>query len=321
MKSPNYLYSLILLGSASFLYNRYKKHTEDDEGMKQYELVKKYLLNDSSLAKSKKPIIWIHMSYEVNARWWPSFNSRNSDCLNQPYIYLTLKSIIDKCGNNFNICMIDDDTFSNILPGWALDLNMVANPIKSKLRELALAKVLYNYGGFVMPNSFICFQNLIDTYNTYTKNNKMFVGELLDRNSTSQQVNFFPNTKFMGCEKDNRTMKDYIDYLETMNSTDYTDESNFLGAYGRWCNEKIVNGELNLLTSDNLGMKDTLGKPVTIERLMSNTYIDLPGTVKGLYIPADEILKRSAFQWFARLSAKQALASDTIISKYLVISN
>ena len=321
MKSPNYLYSLILLGSASFLYNRYKKHTEDDEGMKQYELVKKYLLNDSSLAKSKKPIIWIHMSYEVNARWWPSFNSRNSDCLNQPYIYLTLKSIIDKCGNNFNICMIDDDTFSNILPGWALDLNMVANPIKSKLRELALAKVLYNYGGFVMPNSFICFQNLIDTYNTYTKNNKMFVGELLDRNSTSQQVNFFPNTKFMGCEKDNRTMKDYIDYLETMNSTDYTDESNFLGAYGRWCNEKIVNWELNLLTSDNLGMKDTLGKPVTIERLMSNTYIDLPGKVKGLYIPADEILKRSAFQWFARLSAKQALASDTIISKYLVISN
>uniref|UniRef100_A0A6C0HXI5 Nucleotide-diphospho-sugar transferase domain-containing protein n=1 Tax=viral metagenome TaxID=1070528 RepID=A0A6C0HXI5_9ZZZZ len=321
MKSPNYLYSFILLGAASFLYNRYKKQTEDDEGMKQYELVKKYLLNDSSLAKSKKPIIWIHMTYEVNARWWPSFNSRNSDCLNQPYIYLTLKSIIDKCGNNFNICMIDDDTFANILPGWAVDLNLVANPIKSKLRELALAKVLYNYGGVVVPNSFICFQNLIDTYNTYTSNNKMFVGELLDRNSTSQQVNFFPNTKFMGCEKENSTMKDYIAYLETMNSTDYTDESNFLGAYGRWCNEKIVNGEMNLLTADKLGMKDTLGKPVTIERLMGNTYIDLPGTVKGLYIPADEILKRSAFQWFARLSAKQALASDTIISKYLVISN
>ena len=58
MKSPNYLYSFILLGAASFLYNRYKKQTEDDEGMKQYELVKKYLLNDSSLAKSKKPIIF-----------------------------------------------------------------------------------------------------------------------------------------------------------------------------------------------------------------------------------------------------------------------
>ena len=56
--------------------------------------------------------------------------------------------------------------------------------------------------------------NVIATYNK-SKNNKMFVGELLDRNSTSQQVNFFPNTKFMGCEKDNRTMKDYIDYLNS----------------------------------------------------------------------------------------------------------
>lgn len=321
MKSPNYLYSIILLAGAGFLYNRYKKQNEDDEDIKQYELVKKYLLNDSSLAKTKKPIIWIHMTYEVNARWWPSFNSRNSDCLNQPYIFLILKSIIDKCGDNFNICLIDDDTFANILPGWAVDLNLVPNPIKSKLRELALAKVLYNYGGFVVPNSFLCFQNLIDTYTTYTSNNKMFVGEMVDRNSTSQQVNFFPNTKFMGCEKENSTMKDYIAYLETMNSTDYTDESNFLGAYGRWCNEKIINWEMNLLTADKLGMKDTLGKPVSIERLMGNTYIDLPGEVKGLYIPADEILKRSAFQWFARLSAKQALASDTIIGKYLVISS
>jgi hypothetical protein len=43
-------------------------------------------------------------------------------------------------------------------------------------------------------------------------------------------------------------------------------------------------------------------------------------SIKGLYIPADEILKRTAFQWFARLSAKQALASDTIIGKYLLIA-
>ena len=321
MKSSNYYYSLILLGGAGFLYNRYKKHNEEDEGIKQYNLVKKYLLNDSSLAKTKKPIIWIHMTYEVNARWWPSFNSRNSDELNQPYLYLTLKSIINKCGDNFNICLIDDDTFANILPGWAIDLNMVANPIKSKLRELGLAKILYNYGGFVVPNSFLCFQNLIDTYNNNTINNKMFVGELIDRNNTSQHVNFCPNTKFIGCEKNNSTMKDYITYLESMNSTDYTDESNFLGAYSRWCNEKIINGEINLITSDNLGIKDILGKVITIERLMANTYIDLPGTVKGLYIPADEILKRSAFQWFARLSAKQALTSDTIIGKYLVICN
>jgi len=38
-----------------------------------------------------------------------------------------------------------------------------------------------------------------------------------------------------------------------------------------------------------------------------------------LYIPADEILKRNNYNWFARLSAKQALDSDTTIGKYLLI--
>jgi hypothetical protein len=51
------------------------------------------------------------------------------------------------------------------------------------------------------------------------------------------------------------------------------------------------------------------------------TEIALQRCVRGnlLYIPADEILKRNNYQWFARLSAKQALASDTTIGKYLLI--
>ena len=53
---------------------------------------------------------------------------------------------------------------------------------------------------------------------------------------------------------------------------------------------------------------------------MKNNFINLTDRVQGLYIPADEIIKRSAYQWFARLSAKQALDSDTMIGKYLLIS-
>jgi hypothetical protein len=63
-----------------------------------------------------------------------------------------------------------------------------------------------------------------------------------------------------------------------------------------------------------------LRKPVTLDRLMSNNFINLSDRVHGLYLPADEILKRTAFQWFARLSAKQALESNTTIGKYLLIN-
>jgi len=54
--------------------------------------------------------------------------------------------------------------------------------------------------------------------------------------------------------------------------------------------------------------------------LMSTKFLSLSGKVLGLYIPADEILKRTAYQWFARMSAKQALSSETMIGKYLLIN-
>jgi len=318
-KYKHYIYPLVVTITLSLIYNKYKTSEEEDEQMQNYKLVRKYLLNDSSLAQSKKPIIWIHMVYEVNARWWPSFYSRNTDKLNQPYQYLTLKSIIDKCGNDFNICLIDDDTFQNILPGWTIDLSLVADPIKSKLRQLALAKVLYNYGGFLLPSSFLCFQNLEPLYTSLTTGDKMFVGEMNARNGVSEKMNFFPDTKFMGCLKNCTTMADYINYLEVKASSDFTAESDFVGSYSRWCFEKINKGEMNMIPADVLGIQDATGKQITLEVLMSNNFLNLSGNVHGLYIPADEILKRLQYQWFARLSAKQALASDTTIGKYLLI--
>lgn len=319
-KYKHYIYPLVITIVLSLIYNKYKTKENDDEHMKNYKLVRKYLLNDSSLARSKKPIIWIHMVYDINARWWPSFSSRNTDNLNQPYQYLTMKTIIDKCGDDFNVCLIDDNTFQNILPGWTIDLSLVADPIKSKIRQLALARVLFNYGGFLMPSSFLCFQNVAPLYESLTSGDKMFVGEMLVRNGVADKINFFPDTKFMGCLKNCQMMSEYINYLEIIVSTDFTAESDFVGTYGRWCFEKINNDEMNLIPADMLGVRDENGKQITLDMLMSNNFLHLSGKVQGLYIPADEILKRNAYQWFARLSAKQALASDTTIGKYLLIA-
>jgi len=316
----HYIYPLMITVIMSLIYNKYKSSEDEEEHMKNYHLVKQYLLTESSLAQSKKPIIWVHMVYETNARWWPSFSSRNTDNLNQPYQYLTLKSIIDKCGEDFNVCLIDDETFPNILPGWNVDLSLVANPIKMKIRQLALAKILYNYGGFLLPSSFLCFQNLAPLYRNLTAGGKMFVGELVARTDVSVKVPFFPSTKFMGCEAGSPMMMNYINYLEINSSTDFTAESHFTDSYGRWCFEKISSGEMNMIPADMLGAKDTSGKTVSLEILMSNNFLNLSDRVHGLYIPADEILKRNAYQWFARLSARQALESDTTIGKYLLIN-
>ena len=76
-----------------------------------YKLIEQYLLNDSPLYGYNRPKIWIHSKYELNARKWKDFQSRNSTDLNQPYIHATIKTIINHCGNDFNVCLIDDESF------------------------------------------------------------------------------------------------------------------------------------------------------------------------------------------------------------------
>ena len=77
---------------------------------------------------------------------------------------------------------------------------------------------------------------------------------------------------------------------------------------------------MGLIPADALGIKDAEGTAIALDRLIQNTYINLAGNVVGLYIPADDIINRTAYNWFARLSAKQVLESDTNIGKYLLIT-
>lgn len=316
-----YVGSLSALFVMSLLYNKYKKTEELDEESKQYNLVRKYLLNHSSLAQSKKPILWIHMNYELNARNWSSFGSRNSDDLNQPYLYLTIKSIIDKCGESFNICIIDDNSFSKIIPGWVIDLNMTSEPIKSKLRELALARLLFNYGGVLVPRSFICIQNLDNLYKDGINNSingDVFIGEFIDHSISSSQRQFSPNSKLMGCIKNSNVMAEYVQYLERLISTDFTNENNFIGDNNKWFHEKKLLNKLKIIDASVIGMKDATGKMISIDDLMSDKFINLSYLTLGVYIPEDELQKRTLYNWFPRLSIIQVLESNTNIGKFLL---
>ena len=85
---------LIVLG---FLHKRYEDKLLTEVKSSEYESIQNFLLDDVTLGKSKKPILWIHVPYEYNSRNWLSFGSRTSFNLNQPYLFLTVRSIIKHC--------------------------------------------------------------------------------------------------------------------------------------------------------------------------------------------------------------------------------
>jgi hypothetical protein len=323
MQFVNYIFTLIILVGVGMLYDKYKIKNKIDEDVNNYELIKKYLLNDSSLANAKKPVLWVHIDYEDNARNWYSFGSRLTKDLNQPYLHLSIASIINHCGKSFNIVLIDDNTFNKILPGWHYDMNKLPNPMKTHFRRLALCQILYNYGGMLMPSSFICMKDLIDLYDDSVEDTGMFVGELLNRNVTNQYgvSNFYPSAKIIGCKKENHNMNELVKEIEILISGDYTDEIEFQGKIDSFCNKLVLDNKCQLIKGCDLGAKTTNGEPVVIEDLLGNSYIKFKKNIYGVYIPSDEILKRSKFEWFSRMNIQQVLESDTIIGKLLLTNS
>ena len=320
---------IAVLGVASYYGDKLKKYFNLTEGDtdKEHELIKKYLLNDSPLYGFNKPKIWIHTKYEINARKWRDFYSRNTYDLNQPYIHLTIKSIVNHCSKDFHICLIDDDTFRKLLPTWDIDLCSIAEPLKSQYRQLGIAQLIYYYGGLTVPNSFLCKRNLFELYEEGTQGNKPFVCENVNRTLNLQhQINgnkmlFIPDTFFMGAKKNDPVLLEYIDYLKTRASTGHiSNEPEFLGDTSIGCVGSINLGKMNLIGGEYIGVKTTKRKPILIEDLLEDNYLDVNPKTYGIYIPQDEILKRPKYQWFAVLSTEELLKSDLFIAKHIKAS-
>jgi hypothetical protein len=308
---------LIVLG---VLYKRFEdKRIRSEEG-DTYEAIQKYLLDGDTLGKSKKPILWIHVPYEYNSRRWLSFGSRSSFDLNQPYLYLTVRSIIKQCDQSFTICIIDDTSFKRLLPEWNINMTSISDPILSNMRMLGMMKLLHSYGGMVCPLSFVCLKDLNEMYIKGTRGDKMFVCEVVDRNVTSTDIDFYPNLSFCGAPKHCETVRELCNFIQRTASHDYTADVKFLGEYDKWCKQRIENGRINLIDGAEIGTKTVEDKQIIIDDLMSNHYLDLYQGAYGILIPADEVLSRKKFEWFARMSPKQVMESDTIIGNYILLS-
>jgi len=292
----------------------------------EYKLIQTYLLNDSPLYGFDKPKLWIHTKYEINARKWKSFQSRSSTDLNQPFIHLTIKTIVNHCSKDFNICLIDDETFEKLLPNWDVNLVQVAEPSRSRIRQLGLLKLVYYYGGLVVPNSFICCRNLKGLYEEGTVGDKPFVCENVNRTSNllldKRHRAFLPDLYFFGAKKNNDTIKELVEFVKAENrEPHFSAEPEFLGDLSMITLSLVVEQKINLIDGTKVGVKTVKRKTIGVEELMGDGFLDIdPITSYGIYIPDEEILGRTYYSWFAVLSKNQLLNSNITAVKYIIAS-
>jgi hypothetical protein len=296
-----YLLYFIVLVAVGIVYDKYKQKQGFTEDQRNYELIKKYLLNDETIL-GNKPILWVHTVRDVNARHWQSFLSRNTTDLNQPYIGLCIESLIKNCGDSFNVVLIDDHSFDKLIPGWNVSISDATDPVKSHLRTLAMCKLLYYFGGIICPNSFLSLKDLKPLYDEHLKDGNGFkfdVGCGL----------------FVGSRKHSPAMRDALNYLEALNSHDFTNEQDFLGNVNKFLSTKFatIDGKL-------IGKKTESGTDVLIDDLLETSYVDIVDDAYGVLIPAKDILTRNKYKWFARQSKGQILDGDLAVSRYFVLA-
>jgi hypothetical protein len=315
MISEKAIYSILIILFIGFLYNRWEEKNKDKEQVNGYELVQKYFIGDKkSLGNIKKPFLWIHVTYDWNARKWESFYSRNTLNLNQDYLYLTLRTIIDKYGDDFHICLINDNSFEKLLPYMPMNLAFSSDPLRERLRNLGMAQLLYNFGGITIPISFIANKSIKGLYDNLTED-EILVGEL--NNNSNDNIKYTPSHKFMGCLAGSPKMLEYVKYLEKIYSNNFTDSIPFNNDTNKWF---IANSNnLIVIPPHLLGTKDNIGQEVNIDRLLGSTFIDLCEERIGVYIDKEELLKRTHYNWYVYLDINQVLNSDCQLSKYLLI--
>lgn len=287
---------------SKYIYSYYKEANDHFESKEHYQLVSDYYIGDN--LRSQKPILWIHTSTELNARNWQSFYSRTTTSLNQPYLQITMKSIYDKCKDSFNVCLVDDDVFRRLL-SWNVKLDDLAEPLKSHYRQLGISMILHKYGGMFVPQSFLCQTDLIDIYQS-----NFFVGE--EVNHTTLPEYYVPGMKLMGCKRQCECMNKFIDYQENLykNKTQQSDFTGDIHTYLKKSGCTVIDGS-------KLGIKKMNGEPVLVNELLGTDPLILPRKLLGVYVPRDEILNRSKFEWFARMSPSQILESPMIFSTYV----
>ena len=314
MSGGNIVASVLVILGMLVIYEKFSRH---DRRLSESKFYKQFLVgkSDTQNVDVEKPMLWIHVTHDQNARWWKSFYSRNSEFLNQPYLFLTMNSTITKNAPDFNVAVIDDDSFSALIPGWTHDLTKVSDSVRSHIRLVALTKLLSLYGGMLVPPGFACGRPLIQLYREGITGADMFVCENHAESVIADSNVFFPSVKFMGCATKSQSMMKLNDYIVKTVAASHTDEIEFTGKINMFCHKMVLGREANVISGKSTGVRKEDGSAVSIEDLFGTSNVALHSGTYGLWIPHEKILSRVKYGYFPRMSSDQVMKSGEFVSR------
>jgi hypothetical protein len=309
-KSAHYFFIIFVAMVVGILYNKVQDKYERENKQSDTNLIQQFLLGDTQFY-NKKPILWIHLDYPINSRDWATFYERNSRMLNKPFVYLCIQSII-RHSERYNVCIIDDSSFGHLIE-WDVDLEQVPEPVKKSVRTEGILRLLYKYGGAVVPASLLMWRPV-----EWMRDD--FVVFKRTRSVVSETMVYMPSVDFMGANRGSPVIKKCLDYVVGLNRRDLTHEKVFLDEVSKWLLVAVNSGELTGIRENMVGFKNKNNEHVLIDDLIKMDGVHYPENTCCIWIPEEELINRLSYQWFVRMSPSQILQSNTSIAQYFIIA-
>ena len=287
-----------------FNYKYMKEKWEEQLSQNRMETVDidMFFYNPLLFTKLKKRKVWVYIPFESNSRMWDSFSERRTTRMNLSYMNLCIKSIVDCCAEKYDIVVFSDSDFEDLLK-LPVDHTKMSGALLDNFRNLCLMKILYEYGGVMVPPSLYLKESISKLDNPQ----QWFVSEMVNTENVSTSK-MLPSSQLTGSNAKNPELLMYIQHLEKQDRS--VAESPF-------CENYFISKQIPVLDGGLIGTKHKEG-PVLLEELMSDQVLDLPENNIGLYMPAELLKKRLHYQWFCKMSETQVLECNCAFSYYIL---
>lgn len=304
------------------LYEKYKQKQELNIEHKHYDIVSKFLLNEDEykMMNSGLPILWIFIDYRKNARVWENFGSRTSYALNKPYQLITLKSIVKQASDDFHVCFVDDDSFGKLLSGeWNYNLSAIPDPMRSNLRMKGLYMLLYKYGGFLLPPSYLALKPLKHIFNEGLSRKDTFVGLKCNDIFVNTHEKYVPNIQFIGCKKHAEEINTILQQIDNKleKNKHFQNTNDFECSVSQLLYKGISQGTVACEDAKRIGVETNENTPVTTYDLFEGKEDILSNNLNGIYIPDDKLMTNHKFNWVLYITTQDIIHMNNTIAYYM----
>ena len=303
-----FFYFLVLVIITFTLYEKYKKKNED---------FSQKFTPISKLQNDKRPYLWIYLEPDINARKWPSFQSRLTTDNVPNCLQLSIESIYKFCSTDFNIIQLSPDNLNQYIPELEIEVGPYSKTNIQQKYQIISSLIIYKYGGLWLPPWVIIMKSLKEIINKLL-DNKIVVFGCPNRRLRCLNDSY-SNIEVIGSLPKNNLMLIYYRKLITNNKLYLNSAYNYYNS-GRclfWGIFKNNQSKLYHFDSKYDGTRDYNGKKITNEELFSINNIFLEDKDKCMFVLYNyfDIYKSIYYKWFLRMSKKQIFNSNLWIGK------